>query len=203
MPGTEEGLKNVGVPSLPKVSKILSKINPEAKLWVRRGVAFCPQRCCCKPGLRVYDVCYIKRLPAAVTFKMHLPPASGRPLGSFCPGDDQKGLSYMQEQQMSTCNVLKVTEIIKSVPGLDPLTSKTRKLQRPGDRALPPQHGRLFPESDTTPVFFLLSVLSKSLSRAPCEGLIQSEGEKAENVHFPTGSSDGCTLQIMVPRPGR
>lgn len=98
--------------------------------------------------------------------------------------------------------MLKLTEI-KSVPGLDSLTSRTRKLERPGVTALAPCHVGLFPESYTTPVFFLLSAFSKSLSRAPCEGLIQSEGEKAENVHFLTGSSDRWTLQSTVLRPGR
>jgi hypothetical protein len=36
------------------------------------------------------------------------------------------------------------------------------------------------------PVFFLLSVLPKNLSRASCEGPTQAEGEK-ENVTLPEG----------------
>lgn len=75
VPGTEKGLNNVRIPSLPKVSPM----NPEAKLWVHGGVDFCPQRCCCQPGLRVYDARYIKRdcrqqkRPLRCTF--HLPVA--------------------------------------------------------------------------------------------------------------------------------
>lgn len=55
------GSRMPGFLPLPKVSKILSKINPEAQLWVHRGVDFCPQRCCCKPRLRVCNANYIKR----------------------------------------------------------------------------------------------------------------------------------------------
>lgn len=45
----------------------------------------------------------------------------------------------------------------------------------------------LFPESQATPVFFLLSAFPKSLSHASCEGPIQSEDEKGQSINFLTG----------------
>lgn len=84
-------------------------------------------------------------------------------------------------------------------------TGNENQIQSRGDGP-PLQHRELLPGRYTTPAFFLLSAVPKSLSRASCAGPIQSEGEKGRElisalVHLTDVHTLNCDRDFLTCGP--